>query len=166
MSHGKLTKPPEPAEIADGATCLHGTPPLNPRAWAKHVPKEILEAIEGAQKILVVGDVDADGFGSTVALTRTLRALKKDAVAYCQAPPPVEIESMLDKDEVKTGEIKEHYDLVIHVDQGGDRVGEAAAQATANAERVIVIDHHDIKPDPRFLAWLDTGADAAALMVL
>jgi nanoRNase/pAp phosphatase (c-di-AMP/oligoRNAs hydrolase) len=146
--------------------CALGDPELNPTVWAKEVPQDLLAEIERAESVLVVADGDADGFGSAVALVRTLNLLGKRAVAYSSTPPPIEMQPLLDAKEVATNDVRETFDLVVHVDQDGERAGRAAQEAGRRAKRVAVIDHHDVSPDRSFVAWIDTGADAAALLTL
>lgn len=151
---------PEPG----GPVCVINEVPLDPRVWAREVPPSIVAQIESATSILVVGDGDADGIGSAVGLARALTLFGKRAVAYSATPPPIEVASILDEGELATGPIGEPYDLVIHVDQYGDRAGPAATAAAENAKSVVVIDHHEAVPNPAYHSWIDTGADAAALL--
>lgn len=153
---------------------------LHPDAWAKLVPPDLIEALEtlvaAGKRFLLVGDRpgDPDCF-SAVALARFLRHLGVEADMHVGVKPPRQIEKLVEPHELKSeAEVRsKHYDAIIFVDNDGtgNRISPAAHEAAAKAEHIFVIDHHDPKPYPvsegqSVHAWIETRADAAALLQL
>lgn len=97
------------------------------------------EAVVGEQKILIVGDFDADGATSSALTLRALRSMGCEQVGYL-------VPNRFDYGYGLTPEIvavaaAQHPDLLITVDNGiSSLAGVAAAQA--QGIRVLVTDHH------------------------
>lgn len=162
-----------------GAYCELNFEPGGASAWTKRVPEAVVEAFLDPGSCLAVGDMpgDPDCFGSAVAWARARQILGLPAEAHVNAPPPLAIASLIRPQELSTAhEVSQRvYDTVVLVDNDGTRIGPAARKALKKAKRVIVVDHHDVKPtreslglgkDTELLVWKELGADAAALMTL
>lgn len=97
------------------------------------------QAVVGEQKILIVGDFDADGATSSALTLRALRSMGCEQVSYL-------VPNRFDYGYGLTPEIvavaaAQHPDLLITVDNGiSSLAGVAAAQA--QGIRVLVTDHH------------------------
>ncbi|CAN0443682.1 unnamed protein product, partial [Laminaria digitata] len=128
---------------------------------------------------LIVGDApgDPDCFCSAAALARARNNLGLKGLAHVNAPPPQQIAPVLRAGEIADAEHIEDqtFNTVVFVDNDATRVGPAAQEAMKRAQRVIIIDHHEVDPtheqlglpeDVELIVWKETGADAAALMVL
>lgn len=171
---------PAPLLDGDGPHCLLPTgPKMGLSAWTHRVPSEVVHAILQPGPCLVVGDApgDPDCFCSATALSRARHHLGLPAIAHVDAPAPQQIQSVLRAGEIANSAtvLARDFKTVVLVDNDGTRVGPAALNAMKGAERVVVIDHHEVNPtkaslglpdDVDLVVWKDTGADAAALMVL
>lgn len=156
---------------------------LPPRSSAKSgipsAPPAMVAALFDPAPQLVVGDApgDPDCFGAALAWTRARRALGLEAVVHVDAPPPSAIAPLFAPDELASREQVQSgkFGTVVLVDNDGTRVGPAADEALSKADKVVVLDHHDVDPTPEKLGlkkdaqldrWIDTGNESAAVMVL
>lgn len=134
------------------------------------VPREALDALAGARRILVVSHVpmDGDGLGSGLALVRGLRALGREASLLTEARLPRAYAFLPGYAEVRLldarGSVPPH-DLLVGVDAGsGERLGRAFA-ARAPGVRVLNVDHHVSNTRYGDLNWIDGEAAATGEMV-
>jgi len=165
---------------SDGPHCLLQASDARPlAAWSQRVPKAVVRSLMAPGSCLVVGDApgDPDCFCSAAALARARNNLGLKGLAHVNAPPPKQIAPVLRAGEIAgSDDIEEQrFDTVVFVDNDATRVGPAAQEAMKRAQRVIIIDHHEVDPtheqlglpeDVELIVWKETGADAAALMVL
>jgi len=99
----------------------------------------LAEAIEANQRILIVGDFDADGATSCALAVLALRALGSRDVNYL-VPNRFEFGYGLTP-EIVTLALQSKPDLIVTVDNGVSSVAGVAAANAAGVE-VIVTDHH------------------------
>lgn len=99
----------------------------------------IQQALEKQQKILIVGDFDADGATSTVLAICSLQKMGAKNVAYL-VPNRFEFGYGLSKKIVQVA-AKDQPDLIITVDNGISSV-EGTAYANSLGIDVIITDHH------------------------
>jgi len=97
------------------------------------------EALEQQQRLLVVGDFDADGATSSALMVAALRAMGADSVDYL-VPNRFEFGYGLTP-EIVTVAAQRSPDLIITVDNGISSV-EGVAAAQKLGIRVLVTDHH------------------------
>lgn len=118
--------------------------PLHP-AEAYPPPEFLLQELERAKKVLVIGHVPPDGdcVGAALGLARTLRALGKEAHACVDDELPGNVKKLDPDHEVRRANaIDGDYDLVVLVDVAAtDRLGDATAAVLA-APRIAIVDHH------------------------
>jgi single-stranded-DNA-specific exonuclease len=101
----------------------------------------VADAIEQKQKILVVGDFDADGATSCAVVVRCLRAFGHDKVNYL-VPNRFDYGYGLSPQIVDVAVAEcNHPDLIITVDNGISSI-DGVAHANAHGIDVVVTDHH------------------------
>ncbi|MBI4818655.1 MAG: DHH family phosphoesterase [Deltaproteobacteria bacterium] len=143
------------------------------------VPSDVVSALNAAKNVLVVGHVfpDGDAIGSAVGLARALKAAGKKAVP-CVDDTLIggKFRSIADPGELKTAAdlAGQKFDTVVIVDVAeSNRIGGAAA-FLKTAERVVVLDHHQVAATHEGLGlpsktplipWVERRADAAAFLV-
>lgn len=105
---------------------------------------EFLKIIEQANKILIIGDYDADGIISTSILTISLKSLSKQVDFYL---PNRYIDGYgLNINTLKSINSKyglKNYDLIITIDNGISSIKEVEYLVN-NGIKVVVIDHHTL----------------------
>ena len=99
----------------------------------------LIAALEENQKILIVGDFDADGATSTAVLIRCLRAMGHHSVSFL-VPNRFEFGYGLTP-EIVTLALEQSPDLIITVDNGIASI-EGVALAIRSSVKVLVTDHH------------------------
>ena len=99
----------------------------------------LADAVEGGQRILIVGDFDADGATSTALVVRVLKALGAAEVRY-RVPNRFEDGYGLTP-EIVASEAHWQADVLMTVDNGTTALAGVAA-AKAAGMRVVVTDHH------------------------
>jgi phosphoesterase RecJ-like protein len=134
------------------------------------VPREALDALLSARRILVASHapMDGDGLGSGLALVRGLRALGRDATLLTEARLPRAYAFLPGYADVRLldarGSVPPH-DLLVGVDAGsGERLGRAYA-ARAPGVRVLNVDHHVSNTRYGDLQWIDGEAAATGEMI-
>lgn len=158
------------AALADPAV-----PPM--RFSSVDVPEQVMSALRAAKRILVVGHIPPDGdcVGSAAGLAAALRATGKDAIAVVDDALPSACRAIDAHKSVRRAAAAEGpFDLVVLVDVAQrDRLGRAS-DALAQAQHVLVVDHHQdtptregfaLRPDQTLTTWVDPHADAAAVLV-
>lgn len=118
--------------------------------------REVLEALNGAERILITTHInaDGDGAGSEVALAGWLRAQGKEAWIVNPTPYPSSLTFLLpdrtwviDSGSARAGELADGADLAVVLDTGEKpRIG-SVMTLFENLPKVV-IDHHPLGPDP------------------
>ena len=115
---------------------LHPPPSLSGIAQAANI---LADAVEGGQRILIVGDFDADGATSTALSVRVLKAFGAKEVRY-RVPNRFDDGYGLTP-EIVASEAHWQADVLMTVDNGTTALAGVAA-AKAMGMRVVVTDHH------------------------
>ncbi len=150
--------------------------PLSPSRLP--APPAVLDALQDARRVLVVSHTPPDGdcVGSSLGLSRALRALGKEAVAVVDAPLSGRLRTVAGGELLRADEAlaRGPYDLVVLVDVAQpDRIGGAAA-ALGQAAHVVVLDHHYVEPSSDSLglgagiglsSWVLPGLESSSLQV-
>lgn len=126
----------------------------------------LTEAVTGGQRILIIGDFDADGATSTAVAVRALRALGACEVDYL-VPNRFEFGYGLSPEIVDVA-AESKPDLIITVDNGISS-HEGVARAKAHGIRVLITDHHlppDVLPDADAIVNPNQVGDNSALGAL
>lgn len=105
----------------------------------------VLRAVERKEKILVVGDYDADGVTSSAILCRTLRSLGGEVRSHI--PHRIDDGYGLKADVIR-GAAAEGVKLLISTDCGTTAFEELALAGSLGLE-TIVVDHHDLDSERR-----------------
>lgn len=119
--------------------------------------EELRDAIAGAQTIVISGHKGPDGdcIGAALALRHGLKSIGKDVTVFSNDEVPkivkfldpgnnvIHLATQAEAD--KAGE--DQWDLGILVDVGFTQRAGRAEQALLSAERLAVVDHHEIGPD-------------------
>ena len=111
---------------------------------AERVVARIARARTNGDRVLVVGDFDADGLTGLTIMVRALRALGIDAAWH--VPSRLEDGHGLSLRAVELAR-EGGRGLVVTVDMGSSSGAEIAAAAKAGID-VIVTDHHRVPPEP------------------
>lgn len=133
------------------------------------IAQEILERIDRATKILIMGHERPDGdcVGSTIALGEVLKKLGKEVLVVTTEPFPERLrflESASLQYIAKPGE-KLQGDLIIVLDSTGlDRLG-AIKKEMFPAATVINIDHHISNENFGEINWVDSTAAATGELI-
>ncbi len=129
-------------EISDAAELEHGLAALPPLASMRGLDQAVailMTALTEGQRILIVGDFDADGATSSAVAVRALRMMGAAAVDFL-VPNRFEYGYGLTPEIVAVAAQFEP-DVVVTVDNGIASL-EGVAAARANGWRVVVTDHH------------------------
>ena len=113
---------------------------------------KFIKIIEKSQRILVIGDYDADGILSSSILNMTLKTLSKEVDFYL--PNRYTDGYGLNNNTLNSIDKKlglKKYDLIITIDNGISSVNEVN-YLTSNGIKVIIIDHHSL---PKILPSAD-----------
>ena len=130
--------------------------------------KKIRELIDRAESVafLVHVNMDADAFGSAIALGSYVKSLGKSAKIFGQKTRPPYLFFFEDKGMYDPDTKDAEYDLVIAVDCGNLSRFEDRSEIFNKAKATVVMDHHasesDIVPD---VAVVDPDAAATAVLV-
>lgn len=108
------------------------------------VKERIFKAIENKEKILVYGDYDCDGICATTIMVRTFQKLGYNVDYYI--PSRYSDGYGLNVEQVNIACLRD-TNLIITVDNGIS-AHEAIDVAVNNGVDVIVIDHHELPPEP------------------
>lgn len=100
----------------------------------------IADAIQTQQRIVVVGDYDADGATSTTVAIRSLRALGAECAEYL-LPNRFEYGYGLTPEIVELARERFQPDLIITVDNGIASI-DGVAYANSHQIKVVITDHH------------------------
>lgn len=131
--------------LSDSHVIFHD--PMTMRDMPRAVER-IWRAVDGQEKILIVGDSDADGITATAVTVQYLRSVGADVRYYI---PPTDRIAAFWRGEVS--EITKGIDLIITVDCGISALSEGVGDMAAD---VIVTDHHECKSVlPKVYAVLD-----------
>ena len=134
------------------------------------VPEELLDAIRGGHRFLIVSHIspDGDAIGSALAAARILRNMGKAAVVWNRDPTPRLFDAMPGSDHIHVGEdgpagFPDAFDhvLVLECPQL-DRTG---LETRLDALPILNIDHHLGNERYGAANWVDTGAPAVGELV-
>jgi len=136
--------------------------------------REVLDALSGAQRILLTTHVNADGDGAgcEVAMAEWLRAQRKEAWIINPTPFPESFSFLLrdaawclDPGAARAREVASAADLAVVLDTGEvPRLGRV--QTLIRGLSKIVVDHHPAGPDPiQGLSLRDPEAGATGELV-
>jgi len=142
------------------------------------VPDDVVKALAGGKRVLVVGHTPPDGdcVGSALGLKRGLEALGKEVDAVVDSDLPGNLRTLGDAGELKKANAlgDEPYDLVVLVDvANAKRIGNAA-DFLPKAKAVLALDHHHETPtheglgisdDVKLTTWIETSAESATYLV-
>jgi len=126
----------DPTELVFELKNLH---PISALKGINTATDNLIEAIKTKQRILVIGDFDADGATSTAVAVRALRLMGHDNVDYL-VPNRFEFGYGLTPEIVIEAQ-KFSPDLIITVDNGISSI-KGVEQAKAFGYKVIITDHH------------------------
>lgn len=129
-------------EVYDSQQTENALKHLLPFTQLKDIGKAVtllVEALTMQQRILIIGDYDADGATSCALAVKVLRAMGAKNVAYL-VPNRFEYGYGLTPEIVEVAKTK-HPDLIITVDNGISSI-EGVRTAKAANIRVIITDHH------------------------
>jgi len=124
------------SELNVDLKCLH---PISGLKGIDQATQILVEAIEAKQRILIVGDFDADGATATALSVRALRMMGHQQVDYL-VPNRFEFGYGLTPEIVIEAQ-KYKPDLIITVDNGISSV-KGVAKAKSLGCKVIITDHH------------------------
>ena len=128
--------------VLDAVELEHTLNHLQPFHLLKEIETAVellIEALQTQQRILVVGDFDADGATSSALAVRVLRAMGAKQVDFL-VPNRFEYGYGLTPEIVKVA-LQRQPDLIITVDNGISSL-EGVAAAKANNIKVLITDHH------------------------
>ena len=131
-------------------------------------PKEVAEAIKGAENILIMAHrrPDADAIGSSLGLALVLESLGKDVWLTNSSPLESGHDFFPELKKIKNTLPDFTPDLTIVCDCGGlDRIGKEWEEQVSKLSPLINIDHH--APNPAFgtINYIDSEASSTASMV-
>lgn len=133
---------------------------------------KIVDLIQASGKIGLIShrDTDPDGFGSLLALDRTLRAGGKEVIIFSNEPLLTLYEFLGDQVEYTPVAGYQSIDLLICLDfnnSGRATVPEVPHAARKNGVKIIVIDHHQTLGDitDAEVLWQDTKISCVSEMV-
>ena len=132
------------------------------------IEKEIIKAIEGAERIAILPHVFADGdaLGSSIALALALRKMEKQVKVYIEEEIPRTFDFLPGKEfiEVFKGQI-EDFDLILILDTGDlARLGKRV-DIFNNKGYTINIDHHTTNTEFAAINHVDTNAAAVGEII-
>ncbi|RME94389.1 MAG: bifunctional oligoribonuclease/PAP phosphatase NrnA [Verrucomicrobia bacterium] len=137
------------------------------RRSAPRFLRPIIETLESARRICVVGHVRPDGdcIGSQLALARALRHQGKQAAVWNADPLPDRL-AFLDPDGWwEAPRAGRRFDVVVSVDAASwDRVG-AVADALSRRGPLINIDHHVSNTRFGDLNWIDPSVPSTGELI-
>lgn len=109
---------------------------------------------------------DGDAIGSSLALSRVLRALGKDVTVICEGGVPDSYDYIPGREEVLDNTSRRGFDVGLLVDCEGLARAGTAAEAVSSARTTACIDHHI--PDDGFgdIRIVDQTASSTAELVL
>ena len=134
----------------------------------KQVPKQITEALKGADSVLVVSHVfpDGDALGSQLALAEILQSLGKKAYCYCEEAVSAMYEFLPGFEKVRADlpEISQ-FDAAVAVDCGDRfRLGHEM-ETLLKIHPFIVIDHHAGHREFGDIGWVEADRSSTAEMI-
>lgn len=141
------------------------------------IPKELLDALRGSRRVLVVSHVapDGDAVGSLLGMGRILRALGKDVTEALQDRVPVQFRALPGAGAIAdpAGSMADSladsgagYDTVVAVDcSTADRMGRAYPARLA-ALPLAVVDHHVTNAGFGTANWVEPAAAATCEMLV
>lgn len=118
---------------------------------------QIKNAILHAKKIALFTHINPDGdaLGCLCAMHLALKQLGIESVMYCDGEVPVKFLHLACREEVKSGEVEEGFDLFLSMDAASlDRLGKYAS-AFEKAPSSLQIDHHSTNPNFAKLNYVD-----------
>ncbi len=114
--------------------------------------QQVNNLINDAQKIMIIQaeNPDGDSLGSALALEQIIGDMGKEPILYCPVQMPNYLHYMDGWSRV-TSEFTSDFDLAIIVDTSSssllERVFKAGNIGVLSSKTVLVLDHHDVKPD-------------------
>lgn len=134
------------------------------------MPEALLQAIEQADSVALVGHVNPDGdaIGSMLAMRLALQAMGKRAEAFCQDKVPDNLMFMAGADAVRLPESlaeDERFDLLLALDVSDERRLGRCNVLTERCAHTAQVDHHGTNPMYCEVNEVDGSASATALMV-
>jgi phosphoesterase RecJ-like protein len=136
------------------------------------MPKSFFESIKNeikrSRQILVCSHVnpDPDAIGSTLALCRMLKKLKKRVTAFIPGFEAYRYEALAEIKSIHRRLPSASYDLVLALDYGKfHRLSIDSLFKDSALPRLITIDHHPKQDQRGNIIWIDTKKAAVAEMV-
>lgn len=130
---------------------------------------EIAEALEAADKVVILGHVrpDGDAIGSQIALASSLRAAGKEVLVINEDGCPASLQFLPESETVKRpGEGAVDACLCVALDTANrERLGERSLAATAGVPLWANIDHHVSNEFYGDLTYIDPEAPATGQIV-
>jgi len=130
--------------------------------------KRAVEALCGAQKVVIASHVNPDGdaLGSILALSHALRAMGKDATPISTDGVPDIYSWMPGAEWVQTGTDRRDFDVAVVCDAGAlERIGRSQLATIASAPILMDIDHHVTDGPFGDIRILDDRAAATAELI-
>ncbi|MCO4743252.1 MAG: bifunctional oligoribonuclease/PAP phosphatase NrnA [Proteobacteria bacterium] len=130
-------------------------------------PEALLQALQGANGVLLSGPVgpDGDSLGACLALQRWLARLGVDADIAGDVPRRYRFLPGSDA-LIKDGRVKPGYEAVVILDGDRHRLAPKVAEAFASARVQAIVDHHaSTKPDGYTHYWVDPVGVSTCEMV-
>lgn len=129
--------------------------------------KETVIALEEADSILLFPHVNMDGdsLGSSVALCKGLRSMRKNCFILIDEEVPIHLK-FLDRDYCsKNKDVIKNPDLCVAVDCGEVSRFKLREEAFFSGKKTMTIDHH-LSTDPVFdFNYIETGVSATSMLV-
>ena len=133
------------------------------------IPTELLDALRGSRRLLIVSHVspDGDAVGSLLGMGRILRALGKQVTEALQDRAPAQFRSLPGAGAiVGPGALGADYDTVVAVDcSSPDRMGRAYPGRLAGLT-LVVVDHHVTNAGFGTANWVEPAAAATCEMLV
>jgi phosphoesterase RecJ-like protein len=136
------------------------------------IPTELLAALRGSRRVLVLSHVapDGDAVGSLLGMGRILRALGKQVTEALQDRIPTQFAGLPGAGAIAgpgtLGGVGAGYDTVVAVDcSSPDRMGRAYPERLAGLP-LAVVDHHVTNPGFGTANWVEPAAAATCEMLV
>lgn len=141
------------------------------------VPQAILDRIDGASTVLLIGHTGPDGdcVGSTLAMQRALEAMGKKVEVVVDDGLTGSLRKLDVEGRVRRASevADQHFDLALIMDVAGpERIG-GALQLLQQATSVAIVDHHVVEPsrealglrdDQALTTWIEPDSPSASLL--
>ena len=131
-------------------------------------PVEIIDALEGARRPLLIAHIapDGDAIGSLLGLGLSLHRIGKDPILACQDRVPKTLRFLPYRDRIVRDVQDNDIDLVVSLDSSDPgRMGDIYDHTRFHALNLVVIDHHVTNLRFGTLNWIEESCCATAEMV-